>query len=42
MTDYEAQAKHELLAEDAAAFQRQVEVRAPRTGMADGLQLSTG
>jgi hypothetical protein len=42
MIDYEAQAKHELLAKDAAAFQKQVEARASPTGMADGLQPSTG
>jgi len=35
MTDYEAQAKRELLAEDVAAFQMRVEARAAKLREAD-------
>jgi hypothetical protein len=36
MIDYEAQARRELLAEDAAAFQKRVEARAAKLQEADG------
>jgi hypothetical protein len=35
MTDYEARARLELLAEDAAAFQKRIEVRAAKLREAD-------
>jgi hypothetical protein len=41
VTDYEAQAKRELLAEDIAAFQKRVEVRAAKLREADR-QLAEG
>ena len=42
MTDYEGQARRELLAEDAATFEKRVEVRAAKLREADRQMMGEG